>query len=81
MSTIKELKKYLKNNYKDTDHIAYSMCSKEDILIRAEEREILITDEEANNIIEMMHYHLYEITGISWDFVDMFLDEIIRDKE
>jgi len=70
---LKEIKELI-----STPDIIYIAWGVEDVLMRAGEREIAISDENARRVLEKIkHYHDASI-GISWDTIDYWLDEYER---
>jgi len=75
MTTCKKLIKWLQENYEEDKPLCVAIWSAEDILERAKELEIEITEEQANIIIETMDRRQSADLGVSWDTIDCYLDE------
>jgi len=83
MSTVKEVIERLQG-YDPDAHIATSLWMAEDVLYTAEDIEIELSEEEANEILdEMCHRHDADI-GINWEVIRCYiymLDEDRREKQ
>lgn len=74
LEDFKELHKLLS----DPD-IGYVAWEKNDVLERAQKRSIKITEEHARNVIEEAIYRHDCTLGITWDTLDVYLDEYQED--
>lgn len=81
MTTIKELKKHIERNYKDEDHVAFAIWSLDDVLVRAEENEVKISEEQAKKILDTLNDHQDCTQGITWDSIDNALNELEEEIE
>lgn len=75
MPTIKELIEHLKG-YDETAIVAYDLWQTDDVFQRAKERDIEISKEEAEAIIEQMDGAKDASLGLTWDTIDYYLDEL-----
>lgn len=75
MPKVSQLIEDLKQFYKPDDVIAYDIWCREDVLERASEFSIDITEEQADKIIEDMHENRDAEYGITWDTIDTYLQE------
>jgi hypothetical protein len=78
-SALKDLKHYPKGA-----HIAYSIWQVDDVLEKAKEMEVEISETEANEIIDFVHNKRDAELGISWmtieTAIDIYMDEHEKDK-
>jgi hypothetical protein len=75
MPTVASVIEHLKG-YKPDEHIATAIWCEEDVLGRAEERDMVITREQAQSIIDQMDANQDAELGITWDTIDAGLDEL-----
>jgi len=73
----------LQRQYKDSldEHVAVVVWSEDDVLCRAKEREIKITREQAQDIIDRIDHKQDATLGITWDTIDCYLDDYIDGVE
>jgi len=57
------------------------LWSVEDFLSRAEERGVVMSDEQARCALRDMVYHHDASVGISWDTLDWYIDEHTKPEE
>jgi uncharacterized protein YjaG (DUF416 family) len=74
--SLKDAEKALKEYWRE--RIAISWCI-EDVLGRAEDRDIELTEDQALDVLSAMESgHDCEI-GINWNVIDFHIDEVIED--
>lgn len=56
MTTVKELKKYIKQYYKNDEHIAYQLWSRLDVEETLDRLEVFLSDDQIAEIIDCLHY-------------------------
>jgi hypothetical protein len=76
MPTVKEVIKHLQRYKQSQEHIATAIWSEEDVLERAKERNIKITRKQAQDIIDRIDQKQDATTGITWDTIDCYLDDL-----
>jgi hypothetical protein len=81
MTTVNELIRKLKKNYKGTDHIAYDIWSTEDVISHAEDNELKITKKQANDVIDEMENNKDAEQGLTWDMMDYWFKETLHMKD
>ncbi len=74
MATIEEVAKRL--GLCGEQHVAVSIWGEEDVLERAKERGMAITQEQARAIIDTIDHKQDCELGITWDTIDCYLDEL-----
>ena len=79
MTTVRELIRALQNNNELDDVVAYDIWSVGDVMERAGEREIEVTREEAEMILEDMQHHHDCNYGMNWQALDNAIDGIVGD--
>ena len=79
MPTIKEAMKRL--HYHDGQHVAVAIWCEDDVLERAKERGIRLTREQAQGVLANMDYKQDCSMGITWDTMDVYLDEVASETE
>ena len=60
---------------------ALAVWSVEDVLIRAEDRDLTVTQEQAECVIGMLDSKQDCNYGITWDTLDIYIDEIFEEWE
>ena len=75
MPTVAEAKHRLKGI---EGHVAVAIWQRADVIGRAEEKGIKITDEQADDILDEIDHHQDCTIGITWVTLDYFLDELKR---
>lgn len=60
----------------EPERVAIAIWSEADVLGRAEELEIVITKEQARDIIDRVDHKQDCSLGITWDTIDCYLDEL-----
>lgn len=78
MSTIGEAVKHLKG-YKRGNHVCMILWSTEDVITRAEERDIQLTQEQADRIIDKVDRKQDASVGVTWDTIDFYTDNILAE--
>jgi uncharacterized protein CbrC (UPF0167 family) len=56
---------------------ALSIWSVEDVFSRCEDRDLMITEKEASNILSIMQSKHDANIGFNWDVLDIFIDEVL----
>ncbi len=74
MPTIAELKEHL-NTFKDEDIIAYDIWTPADAIWQAKREGYRLTQEQAEQVIEMVDHKKDAEQGINWDVLSCFLPE------
>jgi hypothetical protein len=78
VATVNSALKDLKNYPKDA-HIAYAIWQVDDVLEKAKEMEVTLTETEASEIIDFVHNKHDAELGISWmtieTAIDIYMDE------
>lgn len=80
MPKVKDLIKWLQDQYDPEDVIAYSLWTTEDINAIEEEEEIELTEEEAERVLEWADRKEDASIGINWDVLRYYVDEFIRER-
>jgi len=75
LPTVQEEIEHLQKYYDRGDVIAAAIWGVDDVLERAKEREINVTEEQARNILELIHRRQDATLGITWDTIDCYLEE------
>lgn len=78
---VQELIEELNKFHKKDDTILAHIWQVRDILDRAKEREISLTEFQADEILENMDRHIDCTLGVCWDTVDVFTDNFLEDLE
>lgn len=76
MSTVREVIEHLQKYYDEEEHIAVAIWSVDDVLCRAKERKIKISEEQAQEIIDRIDRQQTATLGITWDTIDCYLDDL-----
>jgi hypothetical protein len=66
-------------NYSPNKHFCIVVWQSEDIIHRGKERGIEVKQKDADEIVERMEMRHDATMGISWDTIDVYLDEL-REK-
>jgi len=81
MVLVKDAIKHLKQ-YKLTDHVAVAIWQAEDVMEHAKNgRDMDVTKEEAEEIIDQMDRNQDCEYGITWQTIDNYLDELEEKRE
>ena len=72
---MEELIKELQERYPPETELVAVFWQKEDILWRAEDRELRISDEEAGQVVEALEGQHDACIGINWDVIVFQLDD------
>ena len=75
MTTVAEAIKRLK--WAGDQHVAVAIWSEEDVLHRAKERGLTVTQKQASQIIDLVDRKQDCSMGISWITIDFFTDEVL----
>jgi len=75
MTTIRLALLHLRD-YKPSDHIALIIWTTDDVMEKAKERHLEITQEEAEGIVDDLQENHDASQGISWNTIDDALDEV-----
>ena len=81
MTTVNELIKWLKKNYKGSEHVAYDLWVTDDIISLAKDKGRKITKDKANEVIDAMDDNKDAEQGLTWDTMSYWFDEIIENDE
>ena len=79
MATVAEAKKRL--DWCGDEHVCIAIWSEEDVFGRAKERGMTITREQAQEVLSLMDSKQDCSMGISWDTMDVYLDEVANETE
>jgi hypothetical protein len=74
---VKELVKRLKE-YPQEDTIAYDLWQVEDVKCQAKSRGLTLSKEQCENVLERMEHRLDANYGLSWDVMDVHIDEEVN---
>ena len=81
MPTVAEAKKRLDLCGGDDAVVCIAIWGVEDVLERASERDMTITKEQAETVLNKMDSKQDCSMGVSWDTMDCYLDEIVSETE
>ena len=81
MPTVAEARKRLDWCGGDDAIVCISIWSVEDVIQRAKERDMTITKEQAEGVLNNMDNKQDCSMGVSWDTMDCYLDEIVSETE
>ena len=76
MPMVKDVVDNLNRLYQPDEHIAVAIWCEDDVIGRANERNMSITIEEARGILEDMDNNHDAEMGITWDTIDSGLDAL-----
>jgi len=79
MPTIEQAIKRL--HHSDGQHVAVAIWCEDDVFVRARERGLTITREQAQEVLRLMDSKHDCEMGISWATMDVYLDEIAKDVQ
>jgi hypothetical protein len=79
MPTIEGAAKHLMSLGEPTDIVAMAIWTEGDVLGKAQEREIVLTEEQAQEILETIDHKQDASIGISWDTIDAYLNDYVRE--
>lgn len=71
-----ELIKRLQRQYHPETELVAVFWQKDDVLTRAKDRGLVISDEEAGDIVEALEDRHDACIGINWDVIDFHLDDL-----
>lgn len=77
---IEDLITELQKRYQPETEVVAVFWHKEDIVWRAEDRAIVVSDEEAGQIIEALEANHDASIGINWEVIDFHLDNLKHDQ-
>lgn len=80
MTTVERAIENLKG-YNPKIHVAVAIWQTDDVLERAKERNIKLTKEEAEEIIDRIDRKQDATLGISWDTIDVYIDDYIYEEK
>jgi len=75
MPTVKEIIEWLSKAYCQEEHVAVDLWSAKDIMTRAEELGVEISEKEVEEIVEKIHNNIDSEVGINWCVVDAYIEE------
>jgi Co/Zn/Cd efflux system component len=78
MPSIKEAIEHLQSHNLD-DIVAYSIWQVEDVQRQAKEDAVVISEEEAKEVLERIHRHMDAAVGISWTTISCYLDDMVAE--
>jgi hypothetical protein len=81
MCTVADLTKRLNEQYKPDQHIAIAIWCEEDVIGRAEERGIKVTQEQAQRILDTIENKQDCEIGISWVELDIYTDAELEEAQ
>ncbi len=81
MTTVKDFIADLTNYYDPEDQIAISIWQTGDIVGRAKDRGMSVSQATAEDIIGKIHSNHDASIGISWDTIDYWLDTVAQESE
>jgi hypothetical protein len=79
MPTIEGAAKHLMSLGEPTDIVAMAIWTEDDVLGKAKERRIALTEEQAQEILETIDHKQDASIGISWDTIDAYLNDYVRE--
>jgi hypothetical protein len=79
MPTIEGAVEHLRSLGEPTDIVAMAIWTEEDVLGMAKERGIVLTKEQAGEILDRMDHKQDASIGISWDTIDAYLNDYVRE--
>lgn len=65
----------------DISNTIYMSWNVEDVLVRAEDRDIELTEDEARKILHQLDEKHDASIGINWDTIDCITDMFLQEKE
>ena len=80
MPTVKDTIDRLQRSYKPDEHIAVAIWCESDVIDRAEKLGTVVTQEEAQDILDTIDRKQDCSVGVSWDTLDAFIDECIANR-
>lgn len=75
MPTIADHIKQLRS-YPPEMHAAMDLWLPQDVLDQAEANDVVITEEQADDIIDQVDHNKDATIGINWDVLDYYIDEV-----
>lgn len=81
MPTVQNYIEQLQNLYKPDDVIACHLWQVDDVIGKAEEMEVKVTKEQAEEIIESLHKNVDSEHGITWGTLEFEIEEKIKENE
>jgi hypothetical protein len=79
MPTIEGAVEHLRGLGEPTDIVAMAIWTEVDVLGMAKERGIVLTKEQAGEILDRMDHKQDASMGISWDTIDAYLNDYVRE--
>lgn len=76
MTTVAQLIRNLHRQYEPNDHVAVAIWEVEDVMDRAEDRDVPVSRDQAEVIIQRMDDCHDACIGFNWCVVDCYLDEL-----
>ena len=73
---MEEFIKELQERYEPETEIVAVFWQKEDVIWRAEDRGLSLSDEKAGQIVEALESNHDACIGINWDVIDFHLDDL-----
>lgn len=78
MPQVKDVIDRLNRLYQPDEHIAVAIWCEDDVIERAQERNMTVTREEAREILSTIDSKQDCSIGINWDVLDVYIDELER---
>lgn len=75
MPTVRKVVEELQR-YNQEEHVAVAVWSEDDVIHRAEEINVKISREKAQEIIDRIDRKQTATLGITWDTIDCYLDDL-----
>ena len=76
MPAVKDVIDRLHRHYQPDEHIAVGIWCEEDVLDRADAKNMKVTIEEAREILDTIHDKQDCSLGMSWEAIDCYLDDL-----
>ena len=71
----------LQNEFKPDQHICIHLWQTDDVISKANEMGVAVTEEEAEDVIEGMEHHIDSSLGVSWITVECGIDDFIHKED
>ena len=79
--TVKELIEHLKQFHKPDDVIVAHIWCVEDVTLRAEERDLVVSKEAAENILGIIQHGIDCELGVTWTTIDVYTDDYLEENK
>jgi len=74
---VRDVIEKLNTNYQPDEHIAVAIWCEDDVIGLARERGKVVTREQAQQILDTIDNKQDCSLGISWDVLDVYIDELV----